>query len=176
MSNSTRCEINQTVKDLLYDSPQLSDKFGYLKTMQNRTYYVGNVDQGGRINPVNVYKICCERGFKMYEPSSIAQMKLTSQITGKSTLTVPTGDTESINQTHEMWCRSRQILPDSFFNTGPSAFRYPCVDEMLMGVNKNNFLLQRYKYSSPILYNRFLYPKNYTPVTNYFLIFLCEEP
>ncbi|CAB3370420.1 Hypothetical predicted protein [Cloeon dipterum] len=94
---------------------------------------------------------------------------------GTTSLTVPTGDTESINQTHEVWCRSRQILPDSFFNTGPSAFRYPCA-EMMLGVNKNNFLLQRYDYSSPILFNRFIYPQNYTPVSGYFYIFLCEEP
>ncbi|XP_065345600.1 uncharacterized protein LOC135943114 [Cloeon dipterum] len=92
-----------------------------------------------------------------------------------TSLTVPTGDTDSINQTHEMWCRSRQILPDSFFNTGPSAFRYPCA-EMMLGVNKNNFLLQRYKYSSTMLFNRFIYPQNYTPVSGYFYIFLCEEP
>ncbi|XP_065352841.1 uncharacterized protein LOC135947816 [Cloeon dipterum] len=175
MSNSTPCEINQTAKDLLYNSSTLSDKYGSMKTLLNRTYYVGNVDLSGAINPVNVYKICCERGFKIYEPSSVAQLKLTNTITGDPGTTVPTGDTESINQTHEVWCRSRQILHDSFFNTAPSAFRYPCV-ETLMGVSKYNFLLERYEYYSPILFNRYLYPQNYTPVTGYFYIFLCEEP
>ncbi|XP_065331757.1 uncharacterized protein LOC135934145 [Cloeon dipterum] len=100
-------------------------------TVANRTFYARTIDFIDFVNPIHAFKHCCALGMKLFEPATLADMKLALNITGRGDLNVVLGDTEFINQSHEVWCRSRTILQDSFYEFKSNWQRYPSVDSII---------------------------------------------
>ncbi|CAB3385626.1 Hypothetical predicted protein [Cloeon dipterum] len=122
LSNTLPCVKNQTAIDLINNNPAgKKDKYGSIVTSGNRTFYVS--DAGTSPYPLNAYTHCCELGMHLIEPQNWNDSKFISSVIGNDFITM-VGDTEFINQTHEVWCRSRTVLADNMFN--PERIRYQC--------------------------------------------------
>ncbi|CAB3387558.1 Hypothetical predicted protein [Cloeon dipterum] len=110
LSNSLPCVKNQTLIDLLNISE--TDSFGGFAYAGNRKFYLSTA--GTPLTPYQAYTGCCERGMHLVEPQTAEDLKLLGAYFGK-TPTMFVGETEFINQTHEVWCRSRTVLTDDMY-------------------------------------------------------------
>ncbi|CAB3379762.1 Hypothetical predicted protein [Cloeon dipterum] len=74
------------------------------------------------------------------EPQTLAESKfILSSVTGV-TYHMMVGETEFINQTHEVWCRSRTVLTDDMFD--PQT-RYQCKPSLFrLNVYQATFLVE----------------------------------
>ncbi|XP_065346287.1 uncharacterized protein LOC135943583 [Cloeon dipterum] len=131
LSNNFPCVRNQSAIDLL--NSQGSDDIGIKTTITGKTYYYGIYDLTyGSHNPVTAFKRCCELGMRLYEPQTLADyINARDKITGSTGVPqLILGETEFINRTHEVWCRSRTLLTDDMLSPDP-ARRYPCIESIV---------------------------------------------
>ncbi|CAB3370396.1 Hypothetical predicted protein [Cloeon dipterum] len=127
LSDSIPCQINQTAIDKL--NATSSDSFGTLTLYENRLYYVGYYIASGT-DPVAAFKHCCELGMKFFEPETATDLATASTLLSGKGYAAIVGETEFVNQTHEVWCRSRKVLPDAHY--AANAIRYPCITSMVV--------------------------------------------
>ncbi|XP_065346169.1 uncharacterized protein LOC135943525 [Cloeon dipterum] len=135
ISNSTPCVKNQTLIDLLNETGTY--KSGTFKKVGNRTFY--STEDSTAPTPYEAYTRCCELGMHVIEPQSLAESKfILSSVTGVR-YHMMVGETEFINQTHEVWCRSRTVLANDMFD--PQT-RYQCKPSLLrLDVHQATFLV-----------------------------------
>ncbi|CAB3388245.1 Hypothetical predicted protein [Cloeon dipterum] len=103
-----------------------------------------------------------EQGFVAYD-----------QCSGQRTQTNPlVGEMEAINQTHEVWCRSRKVVPDNVYKS--NAYRYICHQAIFLMVAASGVLDPMYYANGPgELIDAYL---NRSNTYNFVQRFICEEP
>ncbi|XP_065336698.1 uncharacterized protein LOC135937474 [Cloeon dipterum] len=173
LSDRYPCIINQTAIDRLNSDPNKRDDQGKWVTLSNnRTYYFGNPDGLRLVNPVNVYKHCCELGLKFFEPETVEEIELFLQFSYADTFV---GETVSVNQTHEAWCHSRVVLPDSLFANASQeiASRYACFGS-IVGMSANYKRIKAYTYLQEN-FVEYYYNNQSSPMT-FFATFVCVKP
>ncbi|CAB3387188.1 Hypothetical predicted protein [Cloeon dipterum] len=167
------CEINQTIIDAFTAG---QDSLGRSVTYQNQTYFVSIINNTKGHNPVTAYRQCCARGMRLFEPRTLAELNWAYSLNPPATKSSPAynmivGETEFMNQTHEVWCRSRVVVPDSVYN---SAVRYSCLKSFLyvnagkVGVWYQNGVPDIFAYFTKLLED--------TASRTYFDFFVCEKP
>ncbi|XP_065350218.1 uncharacterized protein LOC135946097 [Cloeon dipterum] len=169
LPNMIPCEINQTLLDALNAAG--NDSLGRLVTYQNETYYVSIHDSSNGHNPVAAYKQCCARGMRLFEPRTPALFNWSyySLYPFSTPSNMIVGETEFINQTHEVWCRSRVVVPDSLYNYLP---RYPCFKSFLY---VHDWKVGVWSRENGDIFAYFISLLNSTERT-YFDFFVCEKP
>ncbi|CAB3388505.1 Hypothetical predicted protein [Cloeon dipterum] len=171
------CEINQTAIDTL--NSKGVDNFGYRVLYNGKTFYVGNWDTAGNgaVNPVAAFKRCCELGMKLYEPATLADVQASHNIIGtqypKNSILV--GETEFINQTHEVWCRSRVVVQDNMYdNANPFFQKFPC-RESIMSLGLLALKLYNARFDDFSVQDMYINPQNYPPFSKMFFTYICEK-
>ncbi|CAB3370367.1 Hypothetical predicted protein [Cloeon dipterum] len=98
--------------------------------VNDKIYFYGN---GANPDPVDAFTHCCSLGMRLFEPVTLEDLQLVQNITGgnKTLNFLLVGETFAVNQTHEIWCRKRQVLPDSFYAFPAGEKRYPCSESVV---------------------------------------------
>ncbi|CAB3386909.1 Hypothetical predicted protein [Cloeon dipterum] len=172
LSNSFPCVSKQSAIDLL--NSQGSDDMGAKVTFQSKTYYVGNYDgDNGNSNPVTAFQRCCELGMRLYEPQTLADFFYArDNITVYPNPLLILGETEFINKTHEVWCRSRTLLTDDMLDPNPR-LRYPC-DESIVSVLGDSPTIQMFSRPDLDIHDYYINPHKYPTRDYQFQSFICE--
>ncbi|XP_065350421.1 uncharacterized protein LOC135946222 [Cloeon dipterum] len=175
LPNMIPCEIDQTIIDTL-TAGQGSDTLGRSVSYQNQTYFVSFLNATKGHNPVTAYRQCCARGMRLFEPRTLADLKWAYSLHPPATKSTPAynmivGETDFINQTHEVWCRSRVVVPDSLYN---SAVRYSCLKSFLY-VNAGKVGVW-YQDGVPDIFAYFISLLENATTRTYFDFFVCENP
>ncbi|CAB3389117.1 Hypothetical predicted protein [Cloeon dipterum] len=138
---------------------------------------VNHFDNGTVIqNVVTAYKRCCARGMRLFEPRTVADINWAYSLNPQAPLpSAPrnmfVGETEFINRTHEVWCRSRVVVPDSIYRT--TAKRYLC-DKSFVYVYTAKVGVW-YRTGDPDVFTYFISLMNTTNFTS-FDYYVCEKP
>ncbi|XP_065346040.1 uncharacterized protein LOC135943438 [Cloeon dipterum] len=167
ISNAYPCVKNQTATDLINKTRY--DGNGTLMTNNNMTVYVSNMVAS--LNPIDAYKHCCSIGMKMLEPETRAESNFIMS-TFSSNHYALVGETEFINQSHEVWCQSRKVLPDNMYYDLQS--RYPCAPSILTADHFSRGFMSVTMAGSDIV-DYFLYPEKYNFTYTGLNKFLCVE-
>ncbi|XP_065349815.1 uncharacterized protein LOC135945828 isoform X2 [Cloeon dipterum] len=124
MSDRYPCTSNATVINTF--NSQGKDQFGSRVIVNGRTYFFGTV---GNTHAIAAFNHCCALGMKLFEPATLADLQLALKISNKQTpFNILLGETESIDQTREVWCRSRKLLPQDIYGYSTGILRYPCTE------------------------------------------------
>ncbi|CAB3386061.1 Hypothetical predicted protein [Cloeon dipterum] len=154
-----------------YDQCSGQNNLGSKRVYNSKVYYLSNVDSTGLINPIDAYLHCCALGLKLMEPATGGDMKLANYVTGTQTNPL-VGEMEAINQTHEVWCRSRKVVPDNVYKS--NAYRYICHQAIFLMVAASGVLDPMYYANGPgELIDAYL---NRSNTYNFVQRFICEEP
>ncbi|CAB3387046.1 Hypothetical predicted protein [Cloeon dipterum] len=173
LSENFPCQINQTAIDVLNNVPAKIDHLGQIKTYQGKTYYVGLGDAKGKTNVSEVFKHCCELGFRLWEPQSVNEVTYIPQIVSVLN-TVLVGQTESINHTHEVWCNSRTLVPDYYY-LSDMWMRFPC-QTSIVGITQSVQKIAVAFYPDKSVQDMFINPQKYDlSLLNVFSSFVCEK-
>ncbi|CAB3387045.1 Hypothetical predicted protein [Cloeon dipterum] len=173
LSENLPCQINQTAIDILGTIPGNRDNLGQLKSFQNKLYYVGFHDTNGKINVTEVYKHCCELGFRLFEPQIPSEVTIVSQLVSTQ-FHVLVGQTESINHTHEVWCNSRTLVPDKYYMSD-LWLKFPC-QTSIIGVTVTYQAINVITIAEKSIHDVFINPQKYDwSLLNVFSNFVCEK-
>ncbi|XP_065345893.1 uncharacterized protein LOC135943340 [Cloeon dipterum] len=145
------------------------DYIGSRVIVNGRTYFFGTV---GNTDAAAAFKRCCNLGMKLFEPATLADLQLALNISKNQTpFNVLVGDTESIDQTREVWCHSRKMLPQDLYFLSTGVHRYPCT-ESIVTVNIGLLKLVLISVANGNIHELFY---NFDPITNNNLAsFICE--
>ncbi|XP_065351717.1 uncharacterized protein LOC135947076 [Cloeon dipterum] len=143
LSNSYPCVANQTAIDQIMNSINMTDDMGKFFNSSGKLYYIGRAKTTG-IDVVAAFQRCCALGMRLYEPLNspldlmfVFGMSLPDEYRTSRAYLV--GETERINQTHEVWCRSRNVLQDGVFST---VERFPCTESIIGVFSDISFVLK----------------------------------
>ncbi|CAB3370452.1 Hypothetical predicted protein [Cloeon dipterum] len=173
MSENIPCQINQTLYG--WFNRTYTDDFGAANVYNGKLYYVSKPDTGAQASAAFAYKHCCELGLVLMEPMTTAQVE-TLRYASINLGHVIAGETEAINQTHEVWCRSRKVIPDSLYD--PTYQRYQCY-ETVVGFDTGGsmkVIIQSYSYKEENIIDMYLNPQKYTLPANAFHGYMCARP
>ncbi|CAB3370376.1 Hypothetical predicted protein [Cloeon dipterum] len=180
----------QTAIDVLYNSSTKTDYLGQIKTYQGKKYYVGLGDAKGKTNVTEVFKHCCELGFRLWEPQTVYEISSASSLgisrlfyllstkcmhkccTVSTMYNILVGQTESINQTHEVWCNSRTLVPDKY--TYPDVWmKFPC-QTSIVGITVSYATIGVSFYPDKSIHDMFINPQKYNlSLLDVFSSFVC---
>ncbi|XP_065351716.1 uncharacterized protein LOC135947075 isoform X2 [Cloeon dipterum] len=171
LSNLYPCIANQTAIDEINKNG--TDEMGRVfPSPSGKSFYIGRVKTTG-IDVVAVFQRCCALGMRLFEPASSADFKTaygaSTSLDYYTKSAYLMGDTESINQTHEVWCRSRKVLPDALYSTTLAVPRFPCT-ESIMGAT-TSFSYAVVSRSNENIHNLYINRAN----INDFVSFICEK-
>ncbi|CAB3386063.1 Hypothetical predicted protein [Cloeon dipterum] len=165
------CVINQTAIDLFKkDAGYYVDHLGSKKVSNSKIYYVSDYDISQKINPIDAYLHCCALGLRLFEPATADDMFLANQATGSQTPLL-VGEMEAINQTHEVWCRSRKVVPDNVYQS--NAHRYICHQAIFLMYTQEGLLDPQYTTGPSGVIDEYLKRSN---TLAFVPRFICEEP
>ncbi|XP_065345481.1 uncharacterized protein LOC135943020 [Cloeon dipterum] len=129
MSKMFPCVADQNAINNL--AAKRSDAFGSLIDVGGKTYYKRTINDFPKFN-VSVrfaYQHCCALGMRLFEPATLADFDLAKSFYNLA-LHLIVGETESINRTHEAYCRSRVILADDLYMNPTGFNRYPTTESI----------------------------------------------
>ncbi|CAB3370379.1 Hypothetical predicted protein [Cloeon dipterum] len=171
LSEKFPCQKNQTAIDVLYNSSTKTDYLGQIKTYQGKKYYVGLGDAKGKTNVTEVFKHCCELGFRLWEPQTVYEISSASSLVS-TMYNILVGQTESINQTHEVWCNSRTLVPDKY--TYPDVWmKFPC-QTSIVGITVSYATIGVSFYPDKSIHDMFINPQKYNlSLLDVFSSFVC---
>ncbi|XP_065345699.1 uncharacterized protein LOC135943178 [Cloeon dipterum] len=172
LTDSIPCQANQTIIDTLFTNKK--DDYGYLATYKgDLNLYIAFMDYSRRVNPVNAYKSCCARGMRLLEPETRGEMEniiKAASLEPWNDQRVTIGDTRQINQTHEVWCRSGQMLSYDIYYTASMIF--PCWQSVVSLWARMWYIVPVYEENKNI-YENYL---NGTINEPTFFSFICIKP
>ncbi|XP_065345613.1 uncharacterized protein LOC135943123 [Cloeon dipterum] len=121
LTNEIPCVKDQAIADLVLSYKDPSGTVGGSTVTANKMFYLRNKNITENYNPIDAYKYCCAIGWKLYEPvSSVDDTQIYNLLGGGANAIV--GDTEYLNDTHDVWCRSRQVVPSDILAESVSCF------------------------------------------------------
>ncbi|XP_065350661.1 uncharacterized protein LOC135946380 [Cloeon dipterum] len=142
LSKMYPCIANQTAIDA-FNSNNGEDEMGKVFVHSSgKSFYIGRVKTTG-IDVVAVFQHCCALGMSLFEPVTLMDFVTaygaSNSLDYQTASTYLMGETESVNQTHEVWCRSRNALPDALYAITLNEPRFPCTESIIGATTKFSY-------------------------------------
>ncbi|CAB3387487.1 Hypothetical predicted protein [Cloeon dipterum] len=169
LSNLYPCVTNQTAIDAINNSINNTDEIGKLFNETGKPFYVGRAKTTG-IDVVAAFQHCCALGMKLFEPKTLLALmfvfgnSMPDEYRTSGAYLV--GDSETINQTHEVWCGSRTVFENNVFSTEE---KFPCTESIIGVVSTLSFVLK--SRSNENIHNLYINRANIDD----FASFICEK-